>query len=206
MYSSWLLVLALAGFAQAYPDMAGSCEGVFSGAHVRLRDVGMKRGDGGWSFRVRPQTPSVCVCVRLCVYVCARARGGGSRERGRVCACMCLCIFAGVRVCVCVCVCVCVGGLAPPNASAHQTLELFRGCQRAGVNRRHAERLSFRRSKWPLHSYTHCVHTIQVCVTHMYTDARSAWRARAHTHTHMDVCGARAHTHTHTHTAHATAR
>jgi hypothetical protein len=45
MYSSWLLVLALAGCAQAYPDMAGSCEGVFSGAHVRLRDVGMKRGD-----------------------------------------------------------------------------------------------------------------------------------------------------------------
>jgi hypothetical protein len=208
MYSSWLLVLALAGCAQAYPDMAGSCEGVFSGAHVRLRDVGMKRGDGGWSFRVRPQTPSVCVRVRLCVYVCARARGGGSRERGRVCACMCLCIFAGVRVCVCVCVClcvcVCVGGLAPPNASAHQTLELFRGCQRAGVNRRHAERLSFRRSKWPLHSIHKLVCTHYSSVRHTYAHGCKKCMARACTHTQTWTCVA--HTHTHTHTSHATAR
>jgi hypothetical protein len=53
MRASWLLGLALlAKCAHAYPDMAGSCEGVFSGAHVRLRHLGRKRGDGGWSFEV----------------------------------------------------------------------------------------------------------------------------------------------------------
>ncbi len=56
MHASWLLGLALlAGGAHAYPDMAGSCEGVFSGAHVRLRDLGRARGDGGWSFEVGAQ-------------------------------------------------------------------------------------------------------------------------------------------------------
>ncbi len=51
---SVLLALALTGCAQAYPDLAGSCEGVFSGAHVRgLRHQG-KRDDGGWSFEVSP--------------------------------------------------------------------------------------------------------------------------------------------------------
>jgi len=141
--------------------------------------------------------------MRMCalVCVCVRAREGGGLARARACVCVCVSVYICGGSGLCVCVCVCVGGLAPPNASAHQTLELFRGCQRAGVNRRHAERLSFRRSQWPLHSYTHCVHTIQVCVTHMYTDARSAWRARAHTHTHGRVRRARAHTHTHTHRA-----
>jgi len=198
MYSSWLLVLALAGFAQAYPDMAGSCEGVFSGAHVRLRDVGMKRGDGGWSFRVRPQTPSVCVCVRLCVYVCARARGGGSRERGRVCPCMCLCIFAGVRVCVCVCVCVCwrprsAERLRPSDSGALQRVPAGRGepstCRKTVFQTQQVAITLI---------HTLCTHNSSV--RHTYVHGCKKCMARACTHTHTWTCAARAHTHTHTHT------
>lgn len=59
MRASGLLGVALlAVCAHAYPDMAGSCEGVFSGAHVRLREIGKakhSRGDGGWSFEVGTQ-------------------------------------------------------------------------------------------------------------------------------------------------------
>jgi len=47
-----LLVAAFAGLGAAYPNMAGSCEGVFSGNHVDPAEVGKPRGDGGWRFRV----------------------------------------------------------------------------------------------------------------------------------------------------------
>ena len=53
--SRWLGLAALASLVSigaAYPSMAGSCEGVFSGNHVLPEDVGKKRGDGGWKFQV----------------------------------------------------------------------------------------------------------------------------------------------------------
>jgi len=54
MRSTVLLALvACAARTDAYPSMAGSCEGVFSGNHVRLGESG-KKSDGGWGMQVSP--------------------------------------------------------------------------------------------------------------------------------------------------------
>ena len=53
-----LALVTLTGRAAAYETMAGSCEGVFSGAHVRIGESGKKRGDGGWKMQVLLPLPA----------------------------------------------------------------------------------------------------------------------------------------------------
>jgi len=64
MRSAVLLALvACVARTDAYPSMAGSCEGVFSGNHVRMGESGKKRGDGGWGMQVPPSPALFPLCV-----------------------------------------------------------------------------------------------------------------------------------------------
>ena len=70
--AAWIVTLM--GWTHGYPDMAGSCEGVFSGAHIAIRDLGKKRSTGGWNFEVDTFSSSIQCHLSTCVvFLCVKA-------------------------------------------------------------------------------------------------------------------------------------
>jgi hypothetical protein len=71
-------LVALLGNAAAYPAMPGSCEGVFSGAHVPKKDPAADEA-GGWRIQVVPRL--ICLlCVADCIALRATVCGAFSHR------------------------------------------------------------------------------------------------------------------------------